>query len=59
MSPLELKRVEVELMQVTASRHALELKVAERLDEVERIKESIKIQLAKEVELAAKIKENK
>jgi hypothetical protein len=56
MSPLELKKLKVELMRVTAARAELELRIEERLDEIERLKEHIKIQLDKETELEQKIK---
>lgn len=56
MTSLELKKMKVELMRVSASRAELELRVDERLDEIERIKEHIKISQAKEIELADKIK---
>lgn len=59
MSPLDLKRAKLELMKVTAARHELELRIDERMEEIERIKSNIQIQLDKEAELAEKIKENK
>ena len=55
MTPLELKRMKLELIKVAAARHELEFKVEERLDDINRIKDSIKIQEAKEAELKAKI----
>jgi hypothetical protein len=59
MSPLDLKRIKLELMKVTAARHELELRIDERMEEIERIKANIQIQLEKETELTQKIKENK
>lgn len=56
MKPLELKRLKVELIQVQAGRAGLELRVEEKLDEVERLKEHIAISEAKEQELQEKIK---
>lgn len=56
MSPLDLKKMQVELLQVQASKAALELRVEERLEEIERIKEHIAISAAKEVELKDKLK---
>jgi uncharacterized protein YqgV (UPF0045/DUF77 family) len=56
-SALDIKRMKHELIQVAAARASLEFRIDERLDEIERIKESIKIQEAKEAELQAKIDE--
>jgi hypothetical protein len=55
MTPLELKRIKLELINVAAARHGLEFKIEERLDEINRLKEHIKIQEAKEAELKEKI----
>jgi len=57
MSKLELKKLQVELMQVQAGKAALELRIEERLDEIERLKETIKISENKETELNQKIKD--
>jgi len=57
MSPLELKRMKLELIKVAAARSELEFRCDERLDEIERLKEHIKVQLDKEAELQAKINE--
>ena len=54
-TPLEIKRLELELIKVAAARHELEFRVEERLDEIARIKDHIKIQLDKEAELMDKI----
>jgi len=59
MSKLELKKLQVELMQVQAGKAALELRIEERLDEIERLKETIKISENKETELNQKIKDMK
>lgn len=56
MSPLELRKVKLELMRVTTARHELEIKIDERMEEIDRIKTNIQIQLNKEEELTAKIK---
>ncbi len=58
MNPLELKRMKLELIKVSAARAELEFRVEERLDEIERVKANIKIQLDKETELAQKIKDS-
>jgi hypothetical protein len=55
VSSLELKKVKVELLQVQAAKATLELKIEERLDEIERIKETIKISEKREQELMDKI----
>lgn len=57
MSPLDIKRMKLELTKVNAAREELEFRIEERLDEIERIKLNIKIQLEKEAELSAKIQE--
>jgi len=57
MSPLEIKKLKVELLMVASARAQLELRIDEHLDNIERIKVSIDVQVAKEAELAAKIKE--
>lgn len=53
---LELKKLKVELLRVSAAKAELELRIEERLDEIERIKEHIIISEAKEQELKEKIK---
>lgn len=53
---LELKKLKVELLRVSAAKAELELRIEERLDEIERIKEHIKISEDKEQELKEKIK---
>ena len=55
MSPLELKKLRVELLNVQAAKASLELRVEERLEEIERIKEHIEISKNKEKELITKI----
>lgn len=57
MSSLDLKRMKLELVKVAAARAELEFRVDERLDEINRIKEHIKVQLDKEAELQSKIAE--
>lgn len=56
MSPLDLKKIKVELLQVQAGRASLELRIEERLDEINRLKEHIQISMNKENELQEKIK---
>lgn len=57
MEPLELKRKKVELLRVSAAKAELELRIHERLEEIERLKEHIAVSEAKEIELAQTIKE--
>ena len=57
MSKLETKRLKLELHKVQAARHELEFRIDERMDEIERIKGHIEIQIAKEKELEEKIKQ--
>ena len=54
---LEIKKVKVELIRVSANKAELELRIEERLHEIERIKENIKVSEDKEEELRQKIKE--
>lgn len=58
MTPLELKRIDAELARVIAARKQLELNVDERMEEIGRLKENIKVQEAKEQELSQKITES-
>ncbi len=53
---LEKLKVEVELMQVQAAKGAQQLKIAEREEEIKRIKEHVKIQDDKIQELEIKLK---
>jgi hypothetical protein len=55
MSPLDLKRIKLELIKVAAARHEIEFRIEERLEEISRLKEHVKIQEAKEAELKEKI----
>ncbi len=48
---LEQKRKKLELMRVQSAKMELEFKIEERLEEIERLKENIKIQKQKEEEL--------
>lgn len=54
---LDIKRLKVELVRVGAAKAELELRIEERMEEIERIKEHIKISEAKEAELQQKIAE--
>lgn len=54
-SSLELKRKKVELLRVTSAKGELELRIHERMDEIERLKEHIAVQEAKETELSEQI----
>lgn len=57
MGPLELKKLQVELLRVSAAKGEMELKIDERMDEVRRLEEHIKVQTLKEEELRLKITE--
>lgn len=56
MTPLEKRKKEVELARVRTARMELELKIDERLDEIERLKQHIQIQIDKENELEKELK---
>ena len=48
---LETKRKELELMRVETARKELEFKIEERLEEIARLQEHIKVQLLKEQDI--------
>lgn len=52
---LEIKKIQVELLRVSAAKAELELRIEERLDEINRLKEHIKISESKEKELKEKL----
>lgn len=52
---MEMKRKKLELARVELARQEQELKIEERLEEIERIKGHIEIQLKKEQELRAEL----
>lgn len=54
-SSLEIKKLQVELLRVSAAKAELELRIEERLDEIERVKEHIKVSEAREKELRIKL----
>lgn len=55
MSNLELKRIKVELLRVSAAKAELEMRVEEYQENINRLADNIAIQTAKEQELQAKI----
>ena len=55
MTSLELKRIKVELLRVSAAKAELEMRVEEYQENVKRLEDNIAIQKAKEDELQAKI----
>lgn len=57
MINLELEKKKLELKRVIYMKEELEFKVLERVAEIERIKENIKIQESKMAELEAELKE--
>ena len=57
MNPLELKRLKLDLIKVGAAKAELAFKIDERLEDIRRIEENIKISEAKEEELKVKIAE--
>ena len=52
---LEVKKLKAELARVTAAKLDMDVRVDERLAEIEKIKEQMAIQEAKETELLGKI----
>lgn len=59
MTELELKRLELEKIKVSAAKSDLEFRILERLDEIKRIEDQIKIQSARMLELDDMIKKGK
>lgn len=57
MTPIELKRIKVELARVTSARMEQELRIDEHKENIERLEQNIAIQQAKENELSQKIKD--
>lgn len=57
LSPLDLKKLQVELIQVQAARASQELRIAEHQDNIDRLQVAIKVQLDKETELTQKLAE--
>ena len=55
LTALEIKKLSVELLRVSAAKAELELRVYERMDEIQRIEDSIKVSEAKEAELQEKL----
>jgi hypothetical protein len=53
---LDIKRKEVELMRVKVAKNEMELRIAEREDEIKRLKENIAVQEASESKLILELK---
>lgn len=56
MTPIEIKRMKVELARVTSARMEQELRIDEHKENIDRLESSIVIQKQKEEELSEKIK---
>lgn len=48
---LDKKRKQLELMRVQTARYELEFKIEERLEEIERLKDHVQVQIKREQEL--------
>jgi predicted phage-related endonuclease len=59
MDDLEIKRLEMQILKALAAKAELEFKKAERLRDITRIEDHIKLQEKTEKELTAKLKELK
>lgn len=59
MTSLDLKKLKVELLRVSAAKAELELRIEEYLDNVKRLQDSIEVSILKEQELSAKIADAK
>lgn len=55
MTPLERKKIEVELLRVNAAKEEMNLRILESQDQITRLEDQIKIQETKETELRAKL----
>lgn len=55
MSGLDLRRKKVELMRVSAAKAELDLRIYERMEEIERIREHIKVSEQSEQKLKEEI----
>jgi hypothetical protein len=58
-TPIEIKRAQAELARVSSAKLDLELKIEERMEEIKRIEDHIKVQEAKELELLQRIEDLK
>ena len=54
---LEIKKIRAELARVTAAKLEMDMRIEERSQEIDRLKEHMAIQEAKELELAEKLAE--
>ena len=59
MTQLDLKKKKLELMRVQVAKHELEFRIEERLEEIARLKDHIKVQEEAEKKLELEISENK
>lgn len=59
MSPIDVKRKELELVRISAARAEMEFKIMEKEEEVDRLKANIQIQLVKEAEIKDELKKLK
>ena len=57
MTPLDLKKIQAEFKRVDAAKEEMEVRVLERMDEVAKLQEHIKIQQEKLVELKTRLDE--
>lgn len=55
MQSLDRKKIQVELLRVSAAKAELELRIEERLEEIDRLKEHIQISEVREKELKDKL----
>lgn len=57
MSKLKVKKIELDLMKVAAAKAELEYKIEERLEDIRRMEEHIKLQEIREKELQDELKD--
>lgn len=54
---LDLKKKKLELMRVQLAKHELELRIEERLEEINRLKDHVKIQEEAEIRISNELKQ--
>ncbi len=59
MSPLDKKRLQVDLLQIQAGKASLELQIEMKKEEIERMKAHLIVSEEKELEIMTKIEGNK
>jgi hypothetical protein len=56
-SPIEIRKMKAELLGVSHAKANLEIRIEEMLEEIQRLKNHVEVQIKREVELQGKIAE--